>query len=84
MPTTRGAYQARGSPPPCETSSRATSRGRVGAVEGGRGGEGIIERPASLTLPLPSPPALAGFDYKGEPTPMNWPCINSHFGIVGA
>jgi len=23
-----------------------------------------------------------GFDYKGEPTPFEWPCINSHFGIL--
>ena len=23
-----------------------------------------------------------GFDYKGEPTPYAWPCINSHFGII--
>ncbi len=23
-----------------------------------------------------------GFDYKGEPTPYKWPCINSHFGIL--
>jgi beta-galactosidase len=23
-----------------------------------------------------------GFDYRGEPTPYNWPCINSHFGIM--
>jgi beta-galactosidase len=23
-----------------------------------------------------------GFDYKGEPTPYNWPSINSHFGIM--
>lgn len=23
-----------------------------------------------------------GFDYKGEPTPYGWPCINSHFGIM--
>jgi beta-galactosidase len=23
-----------------------------------------------------------GFDYKGEPTPYNWPSINSHFGIL--
>ena len=22
-----------------------------------------------------------GFDYRGEPTPYEWPCINSHFGI---
>jgi beta-galactosidase len=23
-----------------------------------------------------------GFDYRGEPTPYYWPCINSHFGIL--
>ena len=22
-----------------------------------------------------------GFDYRGEPTPYGWPCINSHFGV---
>jgi beta-galactosidase len=26
--------------------------------------------------------AWTGFDYKGEPTPFGWPCINSHFGIM--
>lgn len=23
-----------------------------------------------------------GFDYKGEPSPYSWPCVNSHFGIM--
>jgi beta-galactosidase len=23
-----------------------------------------------------------GFDYRGEPTPYNWPCISSHFGSM--
>ena len=23
-----------------------------------------------------------GFDYRGEPTPYGWPCINSHFGMI--
>ncbi len=23
-----------------------------------------------------------GFDYRGEPTPYHWPCINSHFGVL--
>ncbi|MDB6017467.1 MAG: glycoside hydrolase family protein [Pedosphaera sp.] len=23
-----------------------------------------------------------GFDYRGEPTPYSWPCINSHFGVI--
>jgi beta-galactosidase len=23
-----------------------------------------------------------GFDYRGEPTPYQWPCVNSHFGLM--
>lgn len=23
-----------------------------------------------------------GFDYRGEPTPYQWPCISSHFGVM--
>jgi len=23
-----------------------------------------------------------GFDYRGEPAPYKWPCINSHFGVL--
>jgi beta-galactosidase len=26
--------------------------------------------------------AWTGFDYRGEPAPYTWPCINSHFGIM--
>lgn len=26
--------------------------------------------------------AWTGFDYRGEPSPYQWPCISSHFGIV--
>ena len=26
--------------------------------------------------------AWTGFDYRGEPTPFGWPCVNSHFGIL--
>jgi beta-galactosidase len=26
--------------------------------------------------------AWTGFDYRGEPTPYQWPCVNSHFGIM--
>jgi beta-galactosidase len=26
--------------------------------------------------------AWTGFDYRGEPYPYRWPCINSHFGIM--
>jgi beta-galactosidase len=24
----------------------------------------------------------SGFDYRGEPTPFKWPCVNSHFGVM--
>ena len=39
-------------------------------------------------IPMAERPFVAGsfvwtgFDYKGEPTPYKWPCINSHFGIM--
>jgi beta-galactosidase len=23
-----------------------------------------------------------GFDYRGEPSPYRWPCVNSHFGVL--
>jgi beta-galactosidase len=26
--------------------------------------------------------AWTGFDYRGEPSPYEWPCISSHFGIL--
>jgi beta-galactosidase len=26
--------------------------------------------------------AWTGFDYRGEPSPYEWPCISSHFGIM--
>lgn len=26
--------------------------------------------------------AWTGFDYRGEPTPHEWPCVNSHFGML--
>jgi beta-galactosidase len=26
--------------------------------------------------------AWTGHDYKGEPTPLNWPDVNSHFGVL--
>jgi beta-galactosidase len=26
--------------------------------------------------------AWTGFDYRGEPSPYEWPCISSHFGLI--
>ena len=31
---------------------------------------------------FPSGFLWSGFDYRGEPTPYGWPCVNSHFGIL--
>jgi beta-galactosidase len=24
----------------------------------------------------------SGFDYRGEPSPYKWPCVNSHYGVI--
>ncbi len=39
----------------------------------------IVERPHMAGTFI-----WTGFDYKGEPTPYDWPCVNSHFGILDA
>ena len=61
-------------------------RGYVSAYDVNRPGWGataegawkpIIERPF-----MAGGYVWTGFDYKGEPTPYEWPCINSHFGIM--
>lgn len=41
------------------------------------GWKAIVERPF-----LAGTFVWTGFDYRGEPTPFAWPCINSHFGIM--
>ncbi len=37
----------------------------------------VVERPHMAGVYV-----WTGFDYKGEPTPYGWPCVNSHFGIL--
>jgi beta-galactosidase len=39
-------------------------------------------RPVALRDYLAGAFVWTGFDYRGEPTPYQWPCINSHFGIL--
>ena len=41
------------------------------------GWKAIVERPF-----MGGTFVWTGFDYRGEPTPYKWPCINSHFGIM--
>ena len=71
--TTRGIY----------TNDR--SRGYVAAYDGGWTGNPSAESWWSYFAPRPwlsGGFVWTGFDYRGEPTPYDWPCINSHFGIL--
>ena len=71
--TTRGIY----------TNDRP--HGYVAAYDGGWPGNPSAESWWSYFGPRPwlsGGFVWTGFDYRGEPTPYNWPCINSHFGIL--
>ncbi len=63
-----------------------TVRGYVSAYDLNKPGWGATAEEA--WKPIATRPWMAGslvwtgFDYKGEPTPYGWPCINSHFGII--
>ena len=70
-----------------ETASTLTTRGEYADNK-----ERVLVSSYNLTdgswMPVAERPFVAGsfvwtgFDYKGEPTPYTWPCINSHFGIM--
>jgi beta-galactosidase len=75
-----------------ETASTRTTRG-IYADDKERGyvaayGENGVEKawdwwPYFATHPFTSGGFIwTGFDYRGEPTPYKWPCINSHFGLM--
>jgi beta-galactosidase len=72
--STRGEYQ------------NDTVKGYVSAYDVNYPGWGMTAEGA--WKPIATRPWMAGsfvwtgFDYKGEPTPYGWPCINSHFGII--
>ncbi|NWJ51184.1 MAG: glycoside hydrolase family 2 protein [Bacteroidetes bacterium] len=46
-------------------------------MEPGKDWEHIVQYPY-----LSGTFAWTGFDYRGEPTPYEWPCVTSHFGIM--
>ncbi len=62
-------------------------RGYVNAYDLRPGG-GWANTAEQAWQPIAERPFMAGcfvwtgFDYRGEPTPYGWPCINSHFGIM--
>lgn len=75
-----------------ETASTTTDRG-IYSVDKQRGYVPAYDTGGSDTAeaawePIAREPYNAGgfvwtgFDYKGEPTPYGWPCVNSHFGIL--
>ena len=59
------------------TSPPTMSSGRVGPPPPKAGGAIFAPRPW-----LSGAFVWTGFDYRGEPTPYWWPCVNSHFGIL--
>ncbi|HSY18702.1 MAG TPA: glycoside hydrolase family 2 TIM barrel-domain containing protein, partial [Candidatus Acidoferrales bacterium] len=75
-----------------ETASTRTTRGiyaddKVQGYVAAYGENGISKAwgwwPYYATHPFTSGGFVwTGFDYRGEPTPYKWPCINSHFGIM--
>jgi beta-galactosidase len=75
-----------------ETASTTTTRGEY-AVDKVHGYVPAYDTQGANTAedawqPIAERPYMAGafvwtgFDYKGEPTPYGWPCVNSHFGII--
>ena len=65
--TTRGIYQ------------QDDQRGYVSAYTTGaeQNWRPVAERPFMAGAFI-----WTGFDYRGEPSPFGWPCINSHFGVM--
>jgi beta-galactosidase len=63
-----------------------TARGYVSAYDiGGQAWSNTAEEWWGFFAPRPwlsGGFVWTGFDYRGEPTPYGWPCINSHFGIL--
>jgi beta-galactosidase len=70
-----------------ETASTTTTRGEY-ASDYSKAYVSSYRMTDGSWAPVAERPFMAGsfvwtgFDYKGEPTPCNWPSINSHFGIL--
>ncbi len=70
-----------------ETASTTTTRGEY-ANDSAKALVSSYQMTDDSWAPVAERPFVAGsfvwtgFDYKGEPTPCNWPSINSHFGIL--
>ena len=71
--TTRGIYKN----DTCAATSAPTTNRRAGRTTAERWWSYFADRPW-----LSGGFVWTGFDYRGEPTPYAWPCINSHFGIL--
>jgi len=62
------------------------NRGYVAAysINAGPGGQTVEQAwpPIATNAFMAGGFVWSGFDYKGEPRPFEWPCINSHYGIM--
>jgi beta-galactosidase len=71
-----------------ETASHVSSRGKYAQDKEGGYCPEYWGNPEPSWRPIAERDWMAGafvwtgFDYRGEPSPYNWPCISSHFGIL--
>ncbi len=84
-------FHARFPRQPCygsETASETTTRGiyaddaRAGFVTSHKTTAEDAWQPIAERPWMAGGFVWTGFDYRGEPTPYQWPCVNSHFGIM--
>ncbi len=66
------------------TSDRGiyTSRPAAGYIDAYHGNPESAWRPVAQRPYIAGGFVWTGFDFRGEPVPYKWPCINSHFGIL--
>ncbi len=76
---------------PCygsETASETTTRGIYANAPAQGDATSHKTTAEAAWKPIAERPWMAGgyvwtgFDYRGEPSPYKWPCVNSHFGIM--
>ncbi len=66
------------------TSDRGiyTNQPAAGYLDGYHGNPESAWRPVANRRYIAGGFVWTGFDFRGEPVPYKWPCINSHFGIL--
>jgi beta-galactosidase len=71
-----------------EIGSNTSDRGiyindpAAGFIDARHGDPAASWRPVAMRKYMAGGFVWTGFDFRGEPVPYKWPCINSHFGIL--